>query len=394
MICEKCGTEFSEGRNCPNCNAPAIFVKEDEYKSRKQEWEEDNAADGEAAEWKPKLNIHVNPVILKKVLMIAAVVCVIATAAVWITGIIKNAVYQGQFRVVYGNGTVMDSNGGSFEAYSVEEAIFSTEGNFVYQNTFDKSGVEGEITAEYVSPKGTCAAFVSKVGIEEENTTYFLYISDDSGCRLVKSGVNPFTVVDVTSDGSIYYEEMELGPYEVVVSTEIYRYNGEKSVLLVEDIWRSVSCENESEFIYYDGDMQPYLYSDGKSTSLQDTGSGYEFVCTAEGKIYYLTSGGELYEQGRVGSLDRGVSAGTLKAAANSNKVIYVKDGALYAVGGTFTEPVMLLSSYDMYGSRCNVVEKSGKLYYSYGGVLYTCDKTGKKITSQEGISEVYLSFK
>ncbi len=393
MICEKCGTEFSEGRNCPNCNAPAIFVKEDEYKNRKQEWEEDNAP-REEAEKKPKLNIHVNPVILKKVLMIVAVVCVVATAAIWITGKVKNALYQGQFRVVYGNGTVMDSKGGSFEAYPVENVIFSTEGNFAYQNTFDKSGVEGEITAEYVSPKGTCAAFVSRKGIEEENTTYFLYISDGNGCRLVKSGSSPFTVIDVTSDGNIYYEEMELGPYEVVVSTDIFRYNGEKSVLIVEDVWRSVPCENESEFIYYDREMQPFLYSDGKRTSLLDEGSGYEFVCTATGKIYYVTSGGELYEQGKVGSLDREVTAGTIKAAANSDKVIYVKNGALYAVGGTFSSPVMLLSSYDIYGERCNVVEKSGKLYYSDGSMMYTCDRTGKKRTSREGITEVYLSFK
>lgn len=392
MICEKCGTEFSEGRNCPNCNAPAIFVKEDEYKNRKQEWEEDNAP-REEAEKKPKLNIHVNPVILKKILMIVAVVCVIATAAIWIAGKIQNALYQEQFRVVYGDGTVMDSKGGSFDAYPAEDAIFSTEGNFVYRNTFDGSGVEGEITAEYVSPKGTCAAFVSKEGIEEETVKYFLYISDDSGCRLIKSGANPFTVIDVTSDGSIYYEEMELGPYEVVVSTDIYLYNGEKCVLIVEDVWKSVPCENESEFIYYDGEMQPYLYSDGKRTSLQNGGSGYEFVCTATGKIYYLTSGGDLYEQGKTGSVDRGVTPGTIRAAANSDKLVYVKDGALYAVGGTFSEPVMLLSSYDMYGNRCNVVEKSGKLYYAYENKMYTCNKAGK-ITSQEGISEIYLSFK
>lgn len=98
MICEKCGTEFSEGRNCPNCNALAIFVKEDEYKNRRQEWEEENAPE-EAAEKKWKLNIHVNPVILKKILMIAVVVCVIAAAAVWITGKVRTAMYQGQFRL-------------------------------------------------------------------------------------------------------------------------------------------------------------------------------------------------------------------------------------------------------------------------------------------------------
>lgn len=393
MICEKCGTEFSEGRNCPNCNALAIFVKEDEYKNRRQEWEEDNAPKEDAPKTF-KLNIHVNPVIVKRVLMIVAVVCVIATAAIWVTGRIKSAMYQEQFRIVYGNGTVMNSNEGSFEGYSAENSIFSTEGNFVYPNTFDKSGLEGEITAEYVSPRGTCAAFVSKQGVEEENIKYFLYISDKDGCRLIRSGSNPYTIVDVTSDGSIYYEEMELGPYEVVISTNIYMYNSEKVILLVENITRSVPCENENEFIYYDGDMQPYLYADGRGTSLLEDGNGYEFVCTSTGKIYYLTPNGDLYEQGKVGSIDRGVQAGTLKAAANSDKVIYAKSGSLYGVGGTFRVPVMLLSSYDMYKSRCNVVEKSGKLYYAYEGVLYICDKSGGKITSKEGFSEVYLSFK
>lgn len=393
MICEKCGTEFSEGRNCPNCNALAIFVKEDEYKNRRQEWEEENAPE-EAAEKKWKLNIHVNPVILKKILMIAVVVCVIAAAAVWITGKVRVAMYQGQFRLIYGDGTIMDSSEGSFKEFAAEESIFSTEGNFVYQNTFDKSGVRGEITAEYVSPRGTCAAFVSKEGTDEETVSYFLYISDKEGCRLIRSGSNPYTVVDVTSDGCIYFEEMELGPYEVVVSTDIYLYNGEKTVLLVEDITRSVPCENENEFIYYDADMQPYLYADGRGTSLLEDGNGYEFVCTSTGKIYYRTPNGDLYEQGKVGSVDRGVLAGTLRAAANSDKVVYAKSGALYGAGGTFKAPVMLLSAYDMYRSRCNVVEKSGKLYYAYDGILYTCNSTGGKITAKEGVFEVYLSFK
>ncbi|MCM1467532.1 MAG: hypothetical protein NC086_05240 [Alistipes sp.] len=393
MICEKCGTEFSEGRNCPNCNALAIFVKEDEYKNRKQEWEEDNAPKEEVQK-KIQLNIHVNPVIVKRVLMIAAVVCVVATAAVWITGRVRSAMYQEQFRVVYGNGAVMDSEEGSFEAYPAENAIFSTEGNFVYPDTFDKSGIEGEITAEFVSPRGTCAAFVSKEGVEEENVRYFLYISDPNGCRLIRSGSNPYNIVDVTSGGGIYYEEMELGPYEVVVSTNIYLYNGERVLLLVEDITRSVPCENENEFIYYDKDMQPYLYSNGSGTSLLEDGNGYEFVCTSTGKIYYRTPDGDLYEQGKVGSVDRNIQAGTLRAAANSDKVIYARAGSLYGAGGSFNAPVMLLSSYDIYNGRCNAVEKSGKLYYAYDGMLYTCDKSGGKISSKEGFPEVYLSFK
>lgn len=393
MICEKCGTEFSEGRNCPNCNALAIFVKEDEYKNRRQEWEDDNALKEEAQK-KRKLNIHVNPVILKKILMIAVVVCVIATAAVWITGKVRNAMYQGQFRLIFGDGTVMDSTEGSFKEFWAKDSIFSTEGNFVYHNTFDKSGVNGEITAEYVSPRGTCAAFVSKEGVDEETVSYFLYISDKDGCRLIGSGSNPYTVVDVTSDGCIYYEELELGPYEVVVSTDIYLYNGEKTVLLVEDITRSVPCENENEFIYYDADMHPYLYAGKRGTSLLEDGNGYEFVCTSTGKIYYRTPNGELYEQGKVGSVDRGVLAGTLRAVANSDKVVYAKSGALYGAGGTFKAPVLLLSAYDMYRSRCNVVEKSGKLYYAYDGILYTCNSTGGKVTTREGVSEVYLSFK
>lgn len=406
MICEKCGIEFHEGRNCPNCGALAIFVKEDEYQSRKQEWEEENAPREETTKKKLQINIHVDPVIVRRIVILAAVICVVLTAGIWIVGRVRKFFNQEQYVLVYDNGTNMSADSRSFSEYVVEDAVYSTDGNYVYPNHFPAESVQGEIISQYVSPSGEYGAVISMEGTD--TASYYLYAvrntqgkyaendagSTNEGCELVKSGTNEIRIIEVTGEGNIYYEEAELGAYNVVLSTALYLYDGEKSKLVAENVHNFVSCENENEFIYYDSDLQAYLYSEGNITVLNEGRYGYEYVCTSEGAIYYLTPKGELYMQGRIGSIDRGITSGSLMAAANSEKVVYAKDGALYCYGGSIKTPVVLLEDYDLYEGRCRVIEKHDKIYYAYEGKLYMVSKSGKNVSTKDGIEGVFFSFK
>ena len=391
MICEKCGTQFSEGRNCPNCNALAIYVNEDDYKSRQQEWEAENAPKEENTKQKRKLNIHIDPVIIKKIGIVVAVVCVIATAIIWITGRVKNAIHQGQYRLIYDNGTLIDSGERSFDVYSAEDAIFSTSGNFIYHNDFTQYQYNGEITDKYISPKGNATAIVTISGTED--AVYSLYYADKTDSVLVCEGPQAIKVIEVTDDGCIYFEKSEMGAYEIVLATSVYRYDGEKTTLIADNVTRSTPCENQHEFIYYDKDMLVYLYCNGESKILGEE-NGNEYICTGTGKIYYLTLDGTLYEDGKIASIDRNIVAGSLMPVANSDKVVYSRDGMLFAYGGSFKSPVKLLDDYNTFDGKCNVVEKNGKVYYAYDNVLYTCSKNGRKITTKDGVKAVYLNFK
>ncbi|MCR5215594.1 MAG: hypothetical protein K6C69_01490, partial [Lachnospiraceae bacterium] len=40
MICEKCGTSFTEGRNCPNCGALAVYNKMEDFEKRLVSWDD------------------------------------------------------------------------------------------------------------------------------------------------------------------------------------------------------------------------------------------------------------------------------------------------------------------------------------------------------------------
>lgn len=394
MICEKCGAEFSEGRNCPECGALAIFVKEDEYQERRQEWEEENASTEESAKKKLQLNIHVDPVILKKAIIMVAVVCVIATAIFGIMRVISNYVSQEQYLLVYDNGIIMNSDSGAFDVYPVENAIFSADGNYVYKDVFCKEGIQGEIISQYVSPSGEYAAYVSMEGTE--TAEYFLYIvkTIEQTPVLVRSGVNELNIIEVTSEGGIFFEEAEIGAYSVVLSAVIYHFDGEKVRLVTEECQYFVTCENEEEFIYYDSQMQAYLYSDGNVEAINDGECGYEYARTNTGKLYWLNEKGELYQEGVKGSIDRGIAVGSLRIVANSDKVIYSKDGSLYCVGGSMDTPIKLLEHYDSYGDECRVMEKHDKIYYIFDNALYSCESSGKVKKVKDDILNVYLSIK
>lgn len=393
MICEKCGTEF-EGRDCPNCGTLAIFVKEDEYQERRQEWEEENAPKDENAK-KFKLNIKIDPVVVKKCAIGAAVACVVLAVIFTVVNWMTNFFEQEKYVLVYDNGTVMNADSRSFDVYPVEDSVFSADGNYAYANHFPTEGIKGEIVESCVSPSGEYGAIVSMEGVDVAQ--YYLYAvknEDNSAAELIRQGTNELQVVEVTNDGKIYYEEAELGAYNVVLTTSLYQYEGGKNKLVAEDIQHFVPCENENEFIYYDRDLQAYLYSDGKVTVLNEESYGYEYALTSGGKSFYLTPAGELYEEDKLGSIDRGITSGSLKAVANSDKVIYVKDGGLYCYGGDIKTPVQLIAEYDAYEGNCSIVERHGKLYYAYNGVMYVTNKSGKQTSTKEGVEAVYLQKK
>ena len=393
MICEKCGTEF-EGRDCPNCGTLAIFVKEDEYQERRQEWEEENAPKDENAK-KFKLNIKIDPVVVKKCAIGAAVICVVLTVLFAAVKLITNFFKQEQYVLVYDNGTVMNADSRSFDVYPVEDAVFSADGNYAYANHFFVDEIQGEIIRSYVSPSGEYGAIVSMEGTE--TAKYYLYLVENNealGAELIRQGNNEIRIVEVTNDGKIYYEEAELGAYSVVLNSSLYEYEDGKNKQVAEDVVKFVSCENENEFIYYDSDLQAYWYSDGKVTALNEGSYGYEYALTSEGEVFYLSPNGELYKEGVLGSIDRGITGGTLKAVANSDKVIYVKDGGLYCYGENIKTPIQLITEYDAYEGNCTIVERHGKLYYAYDGTMYVTNKKGKVTSTKEGVKAVYLQKK
>lgn len=386
MICEKCGHEFFEGRNCPECGALAIFVKEDEYQERKQEWEEENAS--KEGQEKKKLNIHINPAIIKKAVILVAVVCVIATAIFWLVGMIREFIVQSRYVVVYEAQSTFGADKSSFGEFTEDEAVYSADGNYVYKDDFDKTGVEGEIISIYASTSGDYGALVTRMG--DEVPEYYLYALGDS-CERIRISTGKINIIEVTGEGHIYYEESEIGAYDVVLGTSIYVYNGEKSKLIAEGIEDFEACENEHEFIYYDSDLQAYLYDNGKVEYLHEEEYGYEYVRTATGVMYYLNGSGELYAGNRKSVADSGIVAGTLSVIANSDKVTYVKDGKLYCYGKSMRKPIVLVEDYDIYGERANVVEKHNKIYCAYDGKLIVTNKKGKIYSEKDGIDGVYL---
>ncbi|MGN0161328.1 MAG: hypothetical protein ACI4AQ_08080 [Lachnospiraceae bacterium] len=401
MICEKCGIEFHEGRECPNCGTLAIFVKDDEYQNRRQEWEDENAPKEETEEVKKKkkIQIQIDYAKVKKVLVAVVLVAVVFGVVMGTVKMIRNFLAQERYTLVYDNGTVLDTGEGKFEVYPSENAIYTTDGNYVYVNKMNTNGVDGDVSRKAVSKSGEYCAVISMLGDDIDAMTYFLYRVENrddvkgSDAILVTSGSNELDVVEVNDNGDIYYVESAVGAYSAIESMTLYCFDGEKRRLIAEDIARITPCENEDEFIYYDREMLGYLYSKGKSVAIESSndGTGNEYVHTSEGTTYYLTKGGELYQVGKVGSIDRGIISGTLNSVANSDKVTYVRDGALYCIGGDWKEPVQLIPEYDMYGTQTAVLERHGVIYYVDDGVLCSCKASGKKKEVKQGVEAVYF---
>lgn len=394
MICEKCGTEF-EGRDCPNCGALAIFVKEDEYQERKQEWEEENAPKEEAAKKFAFPEIHVNPVVVRRCVVAVVALCVLVAVIAGAGSLIRGFLKQEQYLLVMDNGTIMNSDGRGFEVFSVDKAVFSRDGSYVYAMKFSTDGIPGEVLNTCVSPSGAYVSVISmEVSESADGAVYSLYLvknETDAVPELVQTGNCELQIVEVGNSGTVYYEEAEIGAYEVVLKTSLYRYQDGKKRLMAEDVQQYVSCEKEDEFIYYDRDMQAYRYSQGRVVILNEGKCGYEYILTSQGDIYYLTPDGNLYREGQKGSLDQNVTTGTLRAVANSSKVSYVKNGSLYCYEDGMKAPVELISGYDSYESTVKILERHGKLYYSYEGILYEKNSAGKELSQKEGIQNVYF---
>lgn len=394
MICEKCGTEF-EGRDCPNCGALAIFVKEEEYQERKQEWEEENAPKEESAKKFALPKIHVNPVVLRRCVVTVVALCVLVAVIAGAGSLIRGFLRQEQYVLLMDNGTIMNADSRGFEVFSLEKTAFSADGNYAYPMKFLPDGIRGEVLTSCVSPSGEYASVVSmEVSKDADTAVYSLYaVKNEANAvpELVKTGNSEIRIVEVSNSGTVYYEEAEIGAYEVVLTTSLYRYADGKSRIIAEDIQRFVSCEKEDEFIYYDRNMQAYRYSEGTVTTLNEGKYGYEYILTSQGDIYYLTPDGNLYREGKKGSLDQNVTTGTLRAVANSSKVSYVKNGSLYCYEDGMKAPVELISGYDSYESTVKILERYGKLYYSYEGILYEKNSSGKELSQKEGIQNVYF---
>lgn len=394
MICEKCGTEF-EGRDCPNCGALAIFVKEDEYQERRQEWEEENAPKEETVKKFALPKIHVNPVLARRCVVAVTALCILVAVVVGACRLARAFLRQEQYVLLMDNGSIMNADSRGFEVFPVEKAVFSTDGNYAYPMKFLTEGIRGEILISCVSPSGEYASVVSmEISEGADTAVYSLYaVTNEANAvpELVKTGNSEIRIVEVTNSGTVYYEEAEIGAYEVVLMTSLYRYADGKSRIIAEDIQRFVSCEKEDEFIYYDRNMQAYRYSEGTVTVLNEGKYGYEYILTSQGDIYYLTPDGNLYREGQKGSIDQNVTTGTLRAVANSSKVSYVKGGALYCYEEGMKVPAELISGYDSYESSVRILERHGKLYYSYEGILYEKNSSGKELSQKEGIQNVYF---
>lgn len=397
MICEKCGKEFDEGRNCPHCGALAIFVNDDEYEERKQEWEVENAPE-EVDEPKKKfrLKIHVDPAIVKKVVTLMAVVVIIATAILWLVIGAVRFFTQEKYILVYDRGNFINSDSKKFVVYSEENAIYSADGNYIYVNTFVHDGVVGTIVEEYADITGGYAALVSVEGTDNENAIYHLYcLTKNEAPKEIKQDSNLMRIVEINDKGQIIFESSEIGTYEATLSTAIYRYDGAKCTVVVEDIADFLECEAQDQFIYYDMELQAYLYHDGEIDVLSEGHYGSSYVVTSNLMQYYIAKDGTLRKESKVTEIvDEAVTNGTLEAVVNSEKVIYEKGGALYCYGGSFKKPVMLIENYDMYSGRCHVVERHGILYFAYGNDLFRCSANGKIKKIKSDINQVYLSLK
>lgn len=389
MICEKCKTEFFEGRNCPNCNALAIYVTEDEYNERKQEWEAENAPEEDDTE--RKFKIHIDPIIARKVVTVMAVVCVIATAIFWIAGLIIESVEQSKYSLVYDNGTIINADLGKFKVYSVEKAIYTTDGKFVYENKFDLTQTEGEIVSGYVSRDGENAVFVSL--INSDIVKYNLYLVIDDEMSLIRSGSNEFKIIEVCIDGTVFFEEAEIGSYEIVLNTVLYQYGDGKLTRIADNVQGYTLSDREKEFIYYDTEYQAYLYKDGNATVVDDNLYGCDVVITDKENVYYINQKGELLKLGKEDIIDTGITAKSIMKVANSEKIAYIKEGVLYCYGGSYRKPVSLITEYELYGEKINILEKSGKIYFAYKQSLYSCSLGGKVNKIKDGIESIYFIY-
>lgn len=394
MVCEQCGKEFDEGRNCPHCGALAIFVNDDEYTERKQAWEEENTPQEENPSKKFSLKIHINPIILKKVLTWMAVVCFAATAIILLIRGGISFFTQEKYCLVYDNGEFLNSTSRGFEVYSMERAVFSVDGNYIYQDCFEQEGIPGSILAKNVDVTGQYGAVVSVEGTDSDAATYYLYhIKKNEQPREILSSKERLRLIEVSSNGDIFFEKAEIGAFEATLNTSIYRYDGNKCSFIVENISDFLACEEEQQFIFYDMDLQAYLYQDGNIRILSEGQHGSDYVVTGKGTQYYVAYG-NLVLGGKNQVVDSNVTPGTLMAVVNSERVLYVKDGSLYCYGGSFQKPVKLIEDYAYYEGRCQVVEHHGILSFAYDNVLYQCSRNGTVKKKKDGIKNVYLSVK
>lgn len=400
MICEKCKIEFHEGRECPNCGTLAIFVKDDEYLNRRQEWEEENAPEEEEVKSK-KLNIKLN-IDYKQVKKVSLIVVAVAVLVIVVAGIlwgILGFISQEKFQLVYDEGKVLGTGNKNYASYSIEEAIFTTDGNYVYRNQMNVNGVEGEIQSQYVDSSGKYCGVVSMEGDDIDAMTYRLYALENrddvkgSDAILVTMGSSELRIAMITSDGAIYYEEAFVGTFNTIESMNLYCYRNGVKQLLAEDIVGFIPGDNDDEIIYYNHDYEGFIYRNGRSTMIDTKGAsqGNDYACVGD-TIYYVTGSGELYRIGQVGSIDRGVVPGSLSNVVNSDKVTYIRDGSLYAVGGQWKTPVQLIAEYDQYGKKGAVLERHGILYFVEDGRLYTCNGSGKKKLKKEEVQAVYFT--
>ncbi len=395
MICDKCKYEFFEGRNCPNCGNLAIFVMDDDYENRKNEWEQENKP--EEVEQKKKISITVDKEKVKKAVLIGTAAVAVIAAATAMLLLILHYAEQKKYIVLYDNASVIVGLNKSISAFDSENAVFSADGIYAYAGR--ECETEGELLSNVVSRNGKYAAIVTVIGNDADEAEYYLYRYDRTENILteIRHGSQTIRTVSVVNDGQVIYEAAELGSYSAIIDSSIYLYDGERTKKLAEDVSDFVSCEKDGDFLYYDTQMNVYLYSGGEITELTDdalSNEGSQFVCTYKGNYYYLTNAGDLYDAGKDKLADTGVNVGTLSNVAGTDKVTYVKDGTLYIYGSSIKTPVALIENYDYYGSRLKILENSGKIYFVYQDTLYICNSRGKVKTTKDNVQGVYFSLK
>lgn len=350
MKCDKCGCEYTEGRNCPKCGALSIFLNED-YIERKKKWEEENAAQvlqNTSGKTKKKIKINKKKAIKGiKFLVCGAAVCIgIALAAAGI----RSCIRVNNVKISYE------------EEY--EEPVYTTDKVYICEKNIHAI-LSGTVHEEYASTNGR---FMAVTVYDEGTEEYGLYVADKENTRLCGKGLGEKFILWVNNNGSVVYNEVEYAAYNAVSESFLCIWNEGNVYQVSDNFYRCIDVCDEwivyddmggNVYIYYYGDNSPQLLYEGRLLNRYVYSNGTLYYADNSNNLYYIKDGSSIL-------LVQGVYPDTLRKIYNGEGITYVKtDDSLCSINRVDKGENVLETAFDTEDYNEVVIWYKGKLYYS-----------------------------
>ncbi|MCR5215773.1 MAG: hypothetical protein K6C69_02445, partial [Lachnospiraceae bacterium] len=289
-----------------------------------------------------------------------------------------------------------DVSGTSFAVFSSDAGITTGDGVYVYGEVHtpeeylslvqeamgdsgapDEAGATGNSDNAYMMRRmttdyygnyvvGVCTTSTLANGVEEPNYILWRHDLREDYVEILTSLSKEITVIEVTSQGSVYYQVGEVLAYGAIGQMDMYYYNAkEKShMLIVEDVHSVVELEKEDNWAYYDESMERYEYVSGykkKADSVIDT------AMAKKGLEY--------------------------RAIGHSKAVTFLENGALKRMLPDGSVDV-LMEEYPYATLPGTQVEYCHKLYLCCENTLYVFSKNAKLISEKTDVNGVFLQVR